>query len=194
MNTHANDLCCVTACCCCVEGFACKECGCAVSETCLCLNTASTCRFVECTTCCKTSNMCCCFHQRCGFPCDQEVPCMLAFCGLICYDGRTPEQKASGAGMTTVVVNNTVEAKSSLIVNEQPPGVGYAPQPAPYHPQQQQQPYPQQQYAPQHQGYSQQPPPVQYMQQPTMSQPPPSNDWQPDHQSAGWAPQGGSQA
>eukprot|EP00045_Choanoeca_perplexa_P004966 m.42099 g.42099 ORF g.42099 m.42099 type:complete len:193 (+) comp12856_c0_seq3:100-678(+) len=192
MNTHANDLCCVTACCCCVEGFACKECGCAVSETCLCLNTASTCRFVECTTCCKTSNMCCCFHQRCGFPCDQEVPCMLAFCGLICYDGRTAEQKASGAGMTTIVVSNSVTSSSALLVNEQPPGTGYAPQqamPAPYHQQQHQPGYPSQ-----GQSYSQ-PPPAQYMQQPTTNQPMPS---QPPpasgYQTAGWAQQGGSQA
>jgi len=81
---------------------------------------------------------------------------MLALCGLVCYDGRTPEQRASGAGMTTVVIQNTTEY-SPLIVDQQPAAQGYAPQ-------QQQQAYHSHQQAPQ--AYAQQPPQQAYGQQP----------------------------
>jgi hypothetical protein len=39
------------------------------------------------TTCVKMTSQMFCFDQRCAFPCDEEVPCTVAVCGLtICRD------------------------------------------------------------------------------------------------------------
>jgi hypothetical protein len=101
---------------------------------------------------------------------------MIAICGLICYDGRSPAQKASGAGMSTVVINNSIESKP-LIVSEQQSVQSYVPQqpqqPPGYHSQQpqqqyiQQQPYAQQQQQPMPYAQQQQQP-MPYAQQQQM--------------------------
>ena len=36
------------------------------------------------TTCCKQLSQCYCINVRAAFPCDNDVPCMVASCGLVC--------------------------------------------------------------------------------------------------------------
>lgn len=35
--------------------------------------------------CCKASSQCLCLINSCIFPCNDEMPCMLAILGLVCY-------------------------------------------------------------------------------------------------------------
>jgi hypothetical protein len=79
--------------------------------------------------------MCLCYHYRCAMPCDDDVPCMIALCGLICFDGRTPQQKAMHVGVTSVVITNVYNQSSTTMVTEARPLL--MPQ---QQPQQQQQP------------------------------------------------------
>jgi hypothetical protein len=44
-------------------------------------------------TCCKCASQQCCFDCRCAFPCDDDVPCGCALCGLWL---KKPSQMPSG--------------------------------------------------------------------------------------------------
>ena len=35
-------------------------------------------------TCCKEGCQLCCLDTKCAFPCDEEVPCMIAYMGILC--------------------------------------------------------------------------------------------------------------
>lgn len=88
------------ACCCCNSGFlGCDEClGCSgESKMCCCeggwcLKPGAPwlccgccgCKFSEC-TCCQQQSQCCCLVSSAAFPPTSEVPCMMAYCGLMCY-------------------------------------------------------------------------------------------------------------
>ena len=92
------------ACCCYYSGCMSDTCpiGCACTETCCCLNGEACCKNMEegsskpacfcceitCqspTTCCKTEQQTCCCVAACAFPPDEEVPCMIAECCIMCY-------------------------------------------------------------------------------------------------------------
>jgi len=51
----------------------------------ICTCCASGCYLVRITTCCKCVNQYFCIEDRCSFPCDDDVPCMLAYFCIVCY-------------------------------------------------------------------------------------------------------------
>merc|ERR1711920_249067 len=76
--------------------------GCACNEVCICLQCECCCKnnlepdmYPACyccgiacespSTCCKSEQMCCCLFAACAFPPDEEVPCMIATCCIMCY-------------------------------------------------------------------------------------------------------------
>jgi len=106
-KVHVSD-----SCFCCYEGLICdtEALGCMGSNTLLCLESEfcikfskikeplccnpSNCqcgfcccatRCVSVKTCCKSQGQCCCFVSGAAIPPDEEVPCMLSSCGLMCY-------------------------------------------------------------------------------------------------------------
>ena len=111
---NTNDIMVCTAMCCCMYGIymnwpgcvGCsvkRECLCLSEEMCLKLGTSPfgcgtpegmACRLGCCcyaigckkpTTCCKDQEQCCCVVGQCAIPTDSEVPCAIAYLGLICY-------------------------------------------------------------------------------------------------------------
>ena len=91
------------ACCCVYEGLLCGEgcIGCMGSEAVCCLETEFCCkqgqdklccvccaaRCISPTVCIKTQGQMCCWAFAAAIPCDEEVPCMVGTCGIICYPG-----------------------------------------------------------------------------------------------------------
>ena len=90
----------VHACCCSHVGVYCADncCGCAQKWSCLCLTFETCCKPNTpclCCGCCglrltdcvliKRQAQLCCLVEQCAFPCDDEVPCACAWCGLACY-------------------------------------------------------------------------------------------------------------
>lgn len=50
----------------------------------LCLCLRGECEVIAPTTCCKLQEQLCCLNASIAFPCDQDVPCMIACLGLTC--------------------------------------------------------------------------------------------------------------
>ena len=92
------------ACCCFYEGFNLSDTpiGCACNEVCICLQCECCCKnnmdpdmYPACyccgiacespSTCIKSEQNCCCMFAACAFPPDEEVPCMIATCCIMCY-------------------------------------------------------------------------------------------------------------
>jgi hypothetical protein len=46
---------------------------------------------------------------------------MIALCGLICFDGRTPRQRAMHAGTSSVMITNVYNQSSTTMVTEARP-------------------------------------------------------------------------
>uniref|UniRef100_A0A7S2J909 Uncharacterized protein n=1 Tax=Haptolina brevifila TaxID=156173 RepID=A0A7S2J909_9EUKA len=97
-----NDLHIVSACCCSASALYldCPACiGCSGKGSLCCLEIDTCCKFgapclccgpcgckcISPTTCVKFQKQCCCFVNNCAFPCDEEMPAMLACCCLACY-------------------------------------------------------------------------------------------------------------
>jgi hypothetical protein len=84
----SDKLCCPTSCCCshCYVYTDCPAClGCEGKSSICCLLEKGSCKFISPTTCLKYKyQMCCCVH-RAAVPCDKEVPCALALCGIVCF-------------------------------------------------------------------------------------------------------------
>merc|ERR1712022_14585 len=88
--------CLMTACCCSICGLYCDYpdcCGCRQKGACCCcegkfqcslmkLSQELTC-FQTCTLCKSFAQMCCCVAGY-ALPCDEDVPCMIALCGIFC--------------------------------------------------------------------------------------------------------------
>lgn len=70
-----------TCCCCSQEGMCCKQSN-VEGECCIISQTTQTCIMPS--TCCKGVQQCYCYDIRCGFPCDRDVPCVLALCFVVC--------------------------------------------------------------------------------------------------------------
>ena len=74
--------------------------GCSSNTACLCWDCRSVCALTRLdltVKCCqsfallKTSSQCCCYRTGCAIPCDDEIPCMLGVCGIMCKDfGEDP--------------------------------------------------------------------------------------------------------
>ena len=93
-------------CCCCISGLYCTypECiGCYTMQSCLCLEinmkcckpythtegkicicNSSNCDVVVPKTCCKIVGQSFCLDFRGAFPCDKDVPCVVAYLGVLC--------------------------------------------------------------------------------------------------------------
>lgn len=93
-------------CCCFISGLYCTypECiGCYVMESCLCCQAdmkcckpythtegkiciinSQNCDLIVPATCCKCVGQTFCFDSRGAFPCDKDVPCVIAYCGILC--------------------------------------------------------------------------------------------------------------
>jgi hypothetical protein len=56
----------------------------------ICICVANDCNCIYPTTCCKSISQTCCVDSRCAFPCDDDVPCGLAYFGLVCCYGWAP--------------------------------------------------------------------------------------------------------
>merc|ERR1712060_803261 len=71
-------------CCCCEFAFCCKPTYCCDSSKllqCWCC----ACQDIAPTTCMKNESQCYCAVAACAFPPDEEVPCMVALCCVMCY-------------------------------------------------------------------------------------------------------------
>ena len=64
-----------------VEQLCCKP---GAYEGSLCMLQKSEWECVRPTTCCKCTKHLCCIDSRCGFPCDEEIPCMISLLCLTC--------------------------------------------------------------------------------------------------------------
>jgi len=69
----SETICCLESECCCKTGSPCLGCGCC------CL------RCVKPAVCIKLQSQCCCCASAAAFPCDEEVPCLVGTCCLVCY-------------------------------------------------------------------------------------------------------------
>merc|ERR1712167_24165 len=86
-SIDSGKICLYSACCC-------QHSGCYWDKGCCgrsCKLQSLSCKYVEqlnccdAPTCCKWSDQCCCWVDQYSIPCDEEVPCMLASCGLTCF-------------------------------------------------------------------------------------------------------------
>jgi hypothetical protein len=60
----------------------------------------------------------CCTYQRCAFPCDEEVPCVCALCGLKCYGGDALKQYEEKQKLAQAPENQTMDRAAPLIGNQ----------------------------------------------------------------------------
>ena len=111
-EVESDDLIVFSAWCCEINSCYCKMpecCGCYNSSVCCCLkadnmackpsNVKGECCIIcsggqLCimpTTCVKGTNQCCCCDTRCAFPCDHDVPCVIAFCFCVCCVNFSPK-------------------------------------------------------------------------------------------------------
>ncbi|CAK0803699.1 unnamed protein product [Prorocentrum cordatum] len=88
-------------CCCCYDGLLFGDgcLGCMASETMCCLEVEYCCksgaptlccvccaiRCVSPTVCIKSQGQMCCLAGAAAIPCDDEVPCLVGSCGIVCY-------------------------------------------------------------------------------------------------------------
>ena len=75
--------CCFEHSCCIKPGNECLWCGCGEGKCQLGLGCCAL-ALVWPSSCCKCSHQLCCLIEHCAFPCGDEMPCVLAFCGLAC--------------------------------------------------------------------------------------------------------------
>jgi hypothetical protein len=121
----------IQACCCshCGLYFADNCCGCAQKCSFLCLTCETCCKPntpMLCCGCCgcrcdscvlmKRQLQLCCLVEQCAFPCDEEVPCAIAVCGLACYPkcGFCSTLEELTGVKQTVYTNNI--APASLVI------------------------------------------------------------------------------
>ena len=73
-------------------------------------------------TCCKSVTgmkgigSCCCLILACAIPCDEEVPCTVGICGLMCASGVTT---ASTVKATAAAVVSGGKAVGNVMHNDQ---------------------------------------------------------------------------
>ena len=77
-----------TVCCCTTQAMGCKPSN-VKGETCILCEGGETCIYP--TTCCKGTSQFCCYDTRCAFPCDHDVPCVLASCCIVCCYNSKPQ-------------------------------------------------------------------------------------------------------